>query len=134
MSNITDKLTELVMLEEEERQINDRLKAISKRKGELQEDILDNWADAGQQSATIGNFTIYVASDFVCGKRGGVETQHVCDVLERNGLGYLVAPSYNAGSLKSWVKEQRDSENPIPDDLEPLLNFQDIQRLRIRKK
>lgn len=118
-----------VELAEAEKRVED----LKKEKAYLEQVILPQWLDKGQQNARIKGMTIYVANEFFCTKKGGIDTRVVCDTLANFGLHGFVAPSYNAQSLKAWVKEQREAGATIPQELESMLNIQEVQKLRVRK-
>jgi hypothetical protein len=129
-----DNLARFVALEKRRREIEGELDAIKEEARQLEEWLLDEWADRGQQNASVDGLTVYVAVEFYCNKVPGVETPEICRRLEAAGLGDLVAPAYNAARLKSWVKESIDEGRPLPQDLAECLKFDSVPRLRSRRK
>lgn len=140
-----DPVTEYVALEKEKRDLEARIKSIDTKMDALAARIIERWVDSSQTSAKIGGMTVYIATDVYCSKQAGVAGVDLADTLIELGLGSAV--SYNANSLKSWVKEQltaaRES-NPgvmtedlitiaIPESLRNLVRFTEEQRLRTRK-
>ena len=125
-------LTQFIALEKERREIEERLDGLKKEQAAVADDILEEWTASGQQSANIDGFCCYVAKDFVCGKKGDVETEHLIEVLREAGLAQCVQVGYNAASLKSWIKESLANESAIPEPLAACLNYQTIPRLRAR--
>jgi len=134
-----DPLARYVALEYERRELEARLGEIKAEAARLEYRILEDWAERGQTSAKIGGLLAYVTTDFWCSKKPGVDTQEVCRRLEAAGLGRLVAPAYNAQSLKAWVKEQAiwdDSGNQsyaIPEEIAEVVQWGETPRLRTRK-
>ena len=129
----SDALDEFVSLEQERRELETRLKEIKRRTAQLSDAILEDWASRGVQNTKVHGLTVYVANDFQCWKARGVSTEQVCSALERHGLGMLVNPAYPPSSLKSWVKERVDQEEPIPKDLDDLLSYDTVPRIKTRK-
>lgn len=128
-----DPLTEYIDLQTEKRQLDDRLKEIAARSRQLETAILDDWADRGQTNAKLNGVTLYLATDFYCTKRGGVDVSQLCAALEAAGRPDLVRPDYSASSLKAWIKElYTENDGQIPAELAPLLNVQEAPRLRMR--
>lgn len=128
-----DKLSKFMELEARRRALEEELDAVKAELNILQDQVLDDWADRGWQNAKINGVTVYVAHEFFCSKRAGVDTQIICDTLRQHGLGNIVAEAYSAQSLKSWVKERLDNGDPIPEPLKSLLNYDSIPRLRTRR-
>jgi hypothetical protein len=122
-----------VMLEADKRALEAKLKQINEEMEFLEGRILEAWSDAGQQSASINGYTVYVTVDFFCTKRGGVDTAGFCELLKANGLGNIVGPTYAANSLKAWVKERRDNQEEIPQEIAERINAVEVARLRCRK-
>ena len=127
-----DPLRRFVQLEKERRQLEDRAKAIRDECAHLEETLLNEWADRGQRNANVDGLTVYIANDFYCNKKGGIETEAICQALIRHGLGHLVSPNYSASSLKAWVKEQASIGSDLPEDLREMLSYDSVYRLRTR--
>ncbi len=127
-------LAEFVELSNRKREIEAEGKRINARLAELQEPLLDWFAERGIQNIRTKKGTVYVAHEFFCNKKGGVATQQVCDALEQIGMGRLVSPAYSAASLKSWVREQIESGADLPEQLDGLLNHETVPRLKTKTK
>jgi hypothetical protein len=117
-----------VEIEHRLREIAEEEERLKKERQSLEQTLLDQWADRGQQRATVGGLTVYVRQDFYCNKRAGVPTQRVCEILQMVGLGAMVAEAYNAQSLKARVKEMV-AEDQVPAALEEVLAYDTIPRL-----
>ncbi len=132
-------LGRFVALEHERRELEERLESIKKESSGLQNLILEHWANIGRTSTNQDGLCIYVTTDFYASKKAGVPTDEVCKRLESIGLGRLVAPAYNAQSLKAWIKEQVVGDDAtlnadaLPDELSEVIQFGETPRLRARK-
>lgn len=127
-----DALGRFAVLDRERREVEDRLDAIKKEQTALQERILDEWADRGQQSANVSGLTIYIAKDFYCSKRPEVSTEQLIDILRDAGLERCVQIGYNAQSLKAFVKEQLAEGSELPTPLANSIKYDTTPRLRTR--
>jgi len=127
-----DPLARFAALEHERRDLEERLDAIKKEEAGLQDTILEEWAERGQQSARVDGLTVYVARDFYCTKRGEISMEQLLDVLRSSGLDRCIQVGYNASSLKAFVKEQLTEGSEIPEALANCLNYDTIPRLRTR--
>lgn len=128
-----DPLAKFVELEKRKRDLEDELEHVKQEASYVSEQLLEEWAMRGQQNANVDGFTVYIARDFVCGKRPEIETSQVCAMLEQVGLGNLVAPAYNAQSLKAWIKSKLDAGDELPHEIDFAVNYQTINRLKARK-
>lgn len=127
-------LNEFAELENERRQLEERLEVIKTRTNTLQEPLLNHFADTGMQNARIKGLTVYVKTDRYVSKRGDASTEQVCQVLRDHGLGYIVSEGYNASSLKSKiVKEYIEADVEVPDALAAVLNIGETTKLATRK-
>ncbi|KKN79822.1 hypothetical protein LCGC14_0336770 [marine sediment metagenome] len=127
-----DLLVEFVNLGREKAEIEKRLDKIKERASLIGELLLEDWANRGVQSVKLQDRTVYIRHDFYCSKKGGIETQKVCDALRANGYGDMVNPSYAPASLKALVREMVDSDQPVPVELGGLIRFDTIPRLMTR--
>jgi hypothetical protein len=127
-----DPLALFAALEHERRGLESRLGEVKKEQAALQAVLLEQWADRGQQSATVNGLTIYVAGDFYCTKRSEKSTAQLIEVLRAEGLERCIEVGYGASSLKAWVKEQLAAGSEIPAAVAECLNFDTIPRLRAR--
>ncbi len=131
----TDELlAEFVQLSNRKREIEAECKTINARLAELQEPLLDWFADRGIQNIRTEKGTVYVAHDFYCNKKGGVPTETVCEALRQIGMTHLVKPTYSAASLKSYVRELIDSGADLPEQLDGLLSHETVPRLKTKTK
>lgn len=129
---VDDLLVEFVNLDREKAEIEKRLEEIKERAGLIGKVLLEDWANRGVQSIKLETRTVYIRKDFYCSKKGGVETQKVCDALERLGFDSMVNPSYSPASLKSLVREMVDTDQYVPEGLDALIRYDTVPRLMTR--
>lgn len=127
-----DLLVEFVNLDREKAEIEKRLGEIKERANLIGKALLDDWANRGMQSVNLQGRTVYIRRDFYCSKKGGVETQKVCDALERMGHRSMVNPSYSPASLKALVREIVDNDQMVPEGLNVLIHYDTVPRLMTR--
>lgn len=126
-------LTEYVALEKERREHEERLEIIAERCRQLEEPLLNYFADTGMQNARVSDLTVFIKTDRFVSKRGEVTTEQVCQALRDCGLGYMVSDGYSAQSLKSKVREWQEAGVEVPERLAALLNIGEVSRLATRK-
>ncbi len=125
-------LARFVTLDSEKTQLATRIDEIKKEMQIVEETLLAEWADRGVQSVKLTNRMVYIRRDFYCIKKGGVESKEVCAVLKRSGYAQMVNPSYAPASLKALVREMVDTDTPVPAELDALVKYDTIPRLRTR--
>ena len=52
--------------------------------------------------------------------------------LQQQGLGWMVKPTVNANTLRSWVKEQEQTLEGLPAELRPHLKISRLPRVGVR--
>ena len=122
-------LREFVALSKEKRRLEEQVKSLTTRLGEMSDLLVEDMALNGVQNATVDGAKLYIRSDHYCNKRGGVSMEVLCDVLRKTDLGYLVAETYNASALKARIREMRDQGVPVPEVLADVLSIGEVQRL-----
>jgi len=127
-----DHLARFVALEHERRKLEGRLEDIGKEAGALQDHLLNDWAERGQQSANVDGLCVYIARDFYCSKRKEFSTEQLIETLKEAGLERVVQIGYNASSLKAFVKETLAGGSEIPAKLAGMINYDTVARLRSR--
>lgn len=132
MPELDSLLARFVNLDAEKTQLDTRIDEIKKEMRAVEETLLDEWANKGVQAVKLAKRTVYIRRDFYCSKRAGVETEAVCEVLEQVGYRRMVNPSYAPASLKALVREMVDDNRPIPPELDALVQYDTIPRLRTR--
>ena len=106
------------------------LKELSEQVATLSDTLAEQMAAEGQQNVTMTDGSkLHIRTDRYVTKRGGIPTPAICEILEELGLNYMVAPAYNASSLKSKIKEMQDQGEEIPELLAAALNIGETQRV-----
>jgi len=119
----SEHLAEFVRLEKRRRELEAELDDTKKRAKTIQEPLLEHFADLGVQNIKADGLVVYVKTNRFVTKRGGIDTERVCDALRDAGLGYMVAAGYSAASLKGKVREWQEEEIEVPPHLAELLNI-----------
>jgi hypothetical protein len=87
---------------------------VKEKMKELEGPILEAMKTADMDSAHIKGLTVYRRTDHYVSKRGGVDTQDVCDLLKKHGLEYLVKDGYSGSALKAKIREWQEEGTNIP--------------------
>lgn len=138
----TEPLTlQFAELEIRRRQLEEQLKSIKRQSDAVELRLLDQMAETGVTSCRVRvdvdgvecSLTLYLKREFFCNKKSEVDPDYFCEVLKRNGLGYLVKDGYSGASLKSKLAEWRNEGVEIPEELSALMNIHEPYVLRTRK-
>ena len=127
-----DPLARFVKLSKEKRSLENRIETIDDELKGLEESLLDEWCERGQQNANVDGMTVYITRDFYCTKKKEFSTEQLIELLKESGMERVVQVGYNASSLKSWVKETLAGGGEIPAPLANCLNFDTVPRLKAR--
>ncbi|MBN9393067.1 MAG: hypothetical protein J0I20_33855 [Chloroflexi bacterium] len=96
-----------------------------------QERALEYFADNGLERARLDGMTIYHTSR--AWVKVDLDQEGVKEVLDRNGLGYLVKETVNTNSLSSWYSEQRELGTELSPELLEVLTISETPEVRVRK-
>ena len=69
----------------------------------LEDYIMENMINSGQQKVTIDGYTIYVQRQLWA--TAAISTQYLCDALRNNGYAQLVQDRVTANQLSALVRE-----------------------------
>lgn len=131
-SSMQTALKEYVELEHRRRREEDTLEAIAERQKQLEQQLLDQFADTGLQNARVDGLTVYIRRDKYVSRKPECTSEQVCEALREVGLGYMVAPGYNPASLKAKIAEYKVNETEVPEQLASLLNIGETFKLATR--
>jgi hypothetical protein len=100
----TDPLARFATIQRRRRQLESDLAALKNEARELEQKILDDWADRGQRRAAVDGLCVFVRSEMYCAKKPEISGREMARVLTLLGLGQLVG--YNATGLKRHVRQR----------------------------
>jgi len=132
-ASLIEQLKRYVELEKERRRLEQLLGGVRESIDALMPVMTESFAANGLDNMRLDGLTIYKRAVRYVTKRTGISTQEVCERLERAGLGYMVAPAYNANSLKSCILERLDNDQTIPPEIEEVLNIGSMVSLSTRQ-
>lgn len=126
-------LAEFVEIDNERKELEDRVAEIKARKEKIQAVLIDEWANSGIQRVTLNGRTVSIHNTFICGKKGEIDKETICDALTASGYGDLVKTQhYEPASLKALIREiESDQDREIPEALEPLIHHYKKPSLRV---
>lgn len=119
------QLERFALLELKRRELESLQKKLADRINALREPLWESMCEAGMTNANVHGLRLYGQRSIVVNKKPekeGVTTQMVCEALRKIGRGDMVADGYSGSSLKSLVVERLKEDQPIPEELVPLLN------------
>lgn len=98
---------------------------------EIEQELLKEFERDGMASMSIDGRTVYLRRDLRANAKAG-QREAVCRALKANGVGDLVSEGFHAGQLSAWVRELEKLEEPLPEQLDELLNVNEMFSVRIR--
>jgi len=106
----------LVVLAQEKKKLEEKLKEVKKQIEKLHEPIIQDMQDNGLKNIALANgATLVQRRDVFCSKRAGVPMPLLCQVLKNHKFEDYVAETYSTAGLKEWIREQ-EAEFGIPDN------------------
>lgn len=127
----TARLNRLVELDRERRQLENRIKEINSERGRLEEKILDEMQHAGVQNMNIGGATVYLHRQLWARPRDG-NKQAVIAALHEAGLDEYVSETFSTQSLSAYVRELDSYDEPLPPELEEVVQVDEVFKVRTR--
>ena len=125
------RVNEYAALTQAIRDIEDDLK---RRKDELrrtEERLLETFAQDGiRNMKTAAGQTIYLNRELFARLVGDTDQAHTA--LRQAGLGDFIKPMVNAQTLRAYVREKEESEEEMPEGLQPYIDVTEVYRLRVR--
>jgi hypothetical protein len=124
------RLCEWAALNQEKRQLETRLTQIKARQEALTAPILEYFIEGRQQRTTVDGETLYLAKEtWAKAAPGCQETLNAW--LTAHGLADFIMPARaNTNTLSAYVRELRREQRPIPSDLDPLIEVNDVVKLK----
>jgi len=106
---------ELVALDEEKANLNKRLGEITARRADIETFIVDQMVDSGIDKITINGRTLSISSM----KWAKIEStrEQVIAALKEAGLEEYVTIGFNSQSLSAYIRNQLESGEPLPPEL-----------------
>ena len=117
-----------IELHERKQELQAEIKTIQSEAALLDERILAEWSQTGQQNTKVGQHTVYLRSDIQTSCK---DTPALADVLGEMDLSHLRTANWQR--FKSWLREQREAEQPIPEQIAELVEIVDVVNVAVRK-
>ena len=118
----TDPLSRYAAIQRQRRQLEGRLRALKQEACELEQSILDDWADRGRRKAAVDGLCVFVRAEMYCSKRPDISGPEMARVLVQLGLGRMVG--HSAAGLRRYVQQRlaaaKQSQGIESDDDIPL--------------
>lgn len=127
----TETLARFTELAEEERALKARMADVKQEKERLEEQLLNQFVDAGVQNTKINGMTVYVHRQVWANHNG--DKQALINALKNAGLEELVSENYSTQTLSAWYRELESLDQPVPDAVAPHLSTAEKFSLRTRR-
>lgn len=115
-------------LEERKRKLNEDLKSVNEQITAINDVIINAMANAGMDKVTFNGRTVYIHTRIAAKKLA--DDGALCDALKDTGLGDFVKIGANTKTLSSYLAELVKNGEPIPEKLQPVLSYHEIQSVR----
>lgn len=126
-------LKEYVQMSALKKSIEEELESVKVRLAEIEPQLLDEFAEAGMQSANIDGHTIYIQRQLWAKVEDGASKDDVILGLKAAGYSDYVNETYNTQQVSALLREWDKQELPIPAPLEGKLGSTEKFSLRVRK-
>ena len=127
---MTDLAT-YIDLVQRKRDLDAQSRALGEQIDAIEEELLDDWTEAGRSSETVNGYTVYLAHRDWATPRDG-DRGRVVAALEALGMRDMV--TYNTNSLSSWWKERGEQGEEVPPILAEAVDLTTKWSLNVRKK
>lgn len=128
-----DLMQRYVELRRKRDRLRRELDAIVTESSTLEEQIREEFVQAGVQSLTgADGATLYLAQEIRASVSAQVEPEVVRAIFTTAGLGWLVKDYVHPASVTSWVIEAKKTGQEIPEEVREILNLSETYRVRIR--
>lgn len=126
------KVRDFVALEKERRELESRLKVVTTKLSDLQEELLEGFTQTGLTQAKMDGLRVYVHRQLWASAKDG-DYEKACAVLKEVGLSEFVGERFNTNTLSSWVRERVKSEMPLPEEFAGVIEVVEKFSLRSAK-
>lgn len=126
----TDWLKEFSDIENQEDELEAKLKVLKDRKKMLIDPILDNMIDEGIDNIRINGRTIYIKSEIWAKV---LDKEKALDVLKEAGMDEYIRTGYNHQSLSAYVREQIKNGEELPEAFKGVIGANETQKVVSRK-
>ena len=129
--NYTDRAKRYIALCDEIDVLAAQLKQRTTERDDLEEQLLEDFIDAGRQRDTLGGRTLYLRRDTYCSavKDENGTYDGAIRALRAHGLDDVIRTRPDASTLRSWILHERKLGQEVPDDLAPYLKITDRWRI-----
>lgn len=128
-----EQLKEFVEMAKLKRDLEAELESVMKRMAELEQPLMESFAEQGIQNINIDGETVYLHSQIWAKVADGATKDDVLVGLKAAGLGDYVNETYNSNQVSALLREWADQQLPIPEPLVGKLEANEKFSLRVRK-
>ena len=124
---VNDYARQVGVIRELEAQLKTHKEELAKR----EERLLEKFSRDGiQNMKTATGQTVYLNREVFARLVGDTENAHTA--IRQAGLGDFIKATVNAQTLRAYVREKEESEEEIPQGLQPYIDVTEVYRLRVR--
>jgi len=132
-----DLIDHYIKLHDRYDKLKAELKAVKTEIDVINSALIEQWVESGTSKVVRNGTTVKLSAtwtEFHCWAAKGVKAPVLCQALIAAGLPDLVKtePTYNSTKLKSQAWEWLKENAAIPNELQPLLDFGIVSRVRVK--
>lgn len=133
MSTYLERCRRLIAIDFEQREIAKRVKDLETERALLEEQLLEDFIEAGRQRDTPDGRTIYLRTDTYASavRPEGEPWDGVIDQLEQAGWGDVVVTAPNSQKVRSRVIELKKEGAEVPEALRDVINITTRSRILV---
>lgn len=128
-----DRVREYMRLRNEQRRREAEAGEAKEQADNIEQELLEQFAEDGVQNLTVDGQTVYLQRTVFAMVDGAYTREQVIERLRQADLGHFVRDGYNHQTLSAWIRELDDSEEPIPPQLEGVINRGEKYNVRVRR-
>ena len=128
-----EMVRKFVKLDEERKEVAEKLKGLQRQCDELQQPILDFFLQTGTTNVRIDGRLVHVVKRHKVIPRAGMSKDDVCDALIHTGNADLVTTSYHWTRMSSLVKQAEEAGEELPQELLDTIDIQEEFKVQTRK-
>jgi hypothetical protein len=129
----TDNLRKFSALKQRISETEALAKELRAEATELEQHILDDFADEGVNKISVDGQTIYMRREIWARRPKEIDQEQMAQGLMGAGLDYLVSSKVNLQGLSAYARELDSAGEDLPSGLDRVVNVDEIFRLGVRR-
>lgn len=129
----TGQVAEYVRLRSLQKAAEAEAEAYKNQADQLQETLLEQFAEEGIQKITVDGTTTYLRRELWARVEPGATREQVVEGLKACGMGQFVHEAFNTQTVSAWLRDLEREGQTMPEELDGVLTTAEVFSLRNRK-